>query len=569
MNTGTRSTLALVTSLLVLPLAACTSATEDPAPEPTAVVDPDAASCPAGLAEGIGAWGQAGFTGVLTVLRGTEACTVTTGLRDPDAGDPMTPDTVFAIGSVSKAVTATAVLELAADGELDLDDAAGSLLPGLDGPAASATVDQLLAHTSGLQGGAGPDHEPLSRDAAIEAISALPQEFPAGTDYGYTNGGYTLLALIIDEITGDYRSYVADHLLPEGAGFWDGEPAAVGPRAVGYTEDGRSEVMGQFTGPHWATAGNGDIAMTVPQLAGWAAALFHGELVSASATAAAQEPRWDLGEGASETYGWVRFGEEMLGATGFGAAGGGGDTGHSAVVVHVPDSDTTIAVASSTPGVTAEQLLQSIVVELLAGEPIPRPEGADATDATAPDDATVERVAGTYELEDGEGTLVVAPVEGGVSVSAVGDGAVDALFGPPAGFTTDDVEAHEQGVVELLTGGDEAGDEERRLLAETLGRIVDVRLLGTVTEQGELRTHVTLVGSERTLDGWYALDEHGGVAAAQVPADPPALTFEQQREETLISTDPTGRRADVHVTLDGDALTVDNGTGVTTARRAD
>lgn len=567
MNTGTRSTLALVASLLVLPLAACTSDTEDPPAAPTATVDPDAASCPAGLAEAIGAWGHTGFTGVLTVVRGNERCTVTTGLRDPDVGDPMTPDTVFAIGSVSKAVTAAAVLELAADGELGLDDTAGALLPGLAGPAASATIDQLLAHTSGVQGGAGPDHEPLSRDAAIEAVSALPQEFPAGTDYGYTNGGYTLLALVVDEITGDYRSYVADRLLPDGAGFWDGEPAAVGPRAIGYTDDGRSEVMGQFAGPHWATAGNGDVAMTVPQLAGWAAALFHGELVSATATAAAQEPRWDLGEGASETYGWVRFSEEVLGATGFGAAGGGGDTGHNAVVVHVPVDDTTIAIASSTPAVTAEELLQSIVVELLAGDPVPRPESADASDATAPDDETVERVTGTYELAEG-GTLEVAPAEEGVSVSAVGDAAVDALFGPPAGFTADDVEAHEQGVVALLTGDDDAGDEERRVLAEALGRITDVRLLGTVAEQGELRTHVTIVGSERTLDGWYALDEHGGVAAAEVPADPPALTFDRQREETLISIDPTGRRADVHLTLDGDVLRVTNGAGVTTARRA-
>lgn len=567
MKTRSHSTFALVATLFVLPLAACTSDTEDPAPEPTAIVDPDAASCPAGLAEGVGAWGEAGFTGVLTVLQGTEACTVATGLRDPDAGDPMTPDTVFAIGSVSKAVTAAAVLELAADGELGLDDTAGSHLPDLRGAAASATIDQLLAHTSGLQGGAGPDHEPLSREAAIDAVSALPQEFPAGTDYGYTNGGYTLLALIIDEVTGDYRSYVADRLLPEGAGFWDGEPAAVGPRAVGYTEDGRSEVMGQFAGPHWATAGNGDVAMTVPQLAGWAAALFHGELVSASATAAAQEPRWDHGAGASETYGWLRFSEEMLGATGYGAAGGGGDTGHNAVVVHVPVDDTTIAIASSTPGVTAEQLLQSIVVELLAGDPIPRPEGADSSDATAPDEETVERVTGTYELAEGD-LLVVAPADDGVTVSAVGGAAVDALFGPPAGFAADDVEAHEQGVVELLTGDDDAGDEERRALADELGRITDVQLLGTVAEQGELRTHVAIAGSDGTLDGWYALDEHGGVAAAEVPADPPTLTFDRQREETLISIDPTGRRADILLTLDGDVLTVTTGAGVTTARRA-
>ena len=185
-------------------------------------------------------------------------------------------------------------------------------------------------------------------------MGGLPRVFPAGTDFGYTNGGYTLLALIIDSVTGDYRGYLADHLLdPAGAapdaGFWDGHPAARGPRAVGYTEAGAAAAGGDFPGPHWAMSGNGDLAMSMPTLAALTAALFRGEILPGRATAALTKPRWDNGDGTSETYGWVRLGADVLGAAGLAAAGGGGDTGHNAVVAYLPASDLVVAIGSSTP----------------------------------------------------------------------------------------------------------------------------------------------------------------------------------------------------------------------------
>ena len=68
-----------------------------------------------------------------------------------------------------------------------------------------------------MLGGAGEDHRPLSRQDAVAALSALPRSFPAGTEYGYSNGGYTLLALVIDSVTGDYRGFVRDLLDRDGA----------------------------------------------------------------------------------------------------------------------------------------------------------------------------------------------------------------------------------------------------------------------------------------------------------------------------------------------------------------
>ena len=562
--------LALILTTVVLTLAGCTSDADSPPSRPTAAAsaqplapDPATAGCPEGLVEALDVWGDVGFDGVLTVLRGEESCTVAAGLRDPGAGTPMTNDSVFAIGSVSKSFTAAAVLQLVADRRLGLEDTAGSVVPGLSGPAAAATISQLLTHTSGLHGDAGPDHEPLTREEAVAALSALPQTFPAGTDFGYTNAGYTLLALVVDAVTVDYRSYVAEHVLADEAGFWDGEPAADGPRAVGYTDEGPSTVRGDFAGPHWSTSGNGDLAMTVPALAAWTADLFHGELLSEAMTAEVKKPRWDNGDGTSETFGWVRFGKDLFGAMGFASAGGGGDTGHNAIVAHLPAIDTTVAIASSTNEVTAERLMQAIVTDLVAGRRIPHPDGAEAA---APDPETVERASGTYSV-DGGGTLVLSGDDGSVTVRAAGDAAVDALFGLPTGLTAADVVAHEAGVVELLTGDNAAGEDERRALGESVGGIEGVELRGTVAEGNELRTYVTVTGGHLTLEGWYALDDQGGVAAAQLPAEPPMQVFDQQRGDTLLSVDPTGRRPDVRLTVAAGLLTIDNGSAVVAARR--
>lgn len=96
------------------------------------------------------------------------ACTSPTSgdddIADRSTGEPVTADTVFSIGSVSRAFTAALVLDLVDRDRLALDERAGDVVPGLTGPAAGATVGQLLPHTSGLTGQHGADHRPLDHD---------------------------------------------------------------------------------------------------------------------------------------------------------------------------------------------------------------------------------------------------------------------------------------------------------------------------------------------------------------------------------------------------------------------
>jgi len=190
-------------------------------------------------------------------------------------------------------------------------------------------VEQLLAHTSGLTGNHGSDHQPLGRDQALAAISRLDRAFAPGSEFLYSNAGYTLLAIIIEEASGmTYRDSIADRVLPlpSGAvagGFWDGDPPASGPWAVGVLDDGTLGASGEFAGPHWALDGNGGLAMTSADLAAWTHALFTGQVVSPASIERISTPGVDLGDGMSATPGWVELDDTVLGERALAAAGGG------------------------------------------------------------------------------------------------------------------------------------------------------------------------------------------------------------------------------------------------------
>lgn len=560
---------ALLAAVVALP--ACTSATDDPKPEISHPVHEDPPECSAELHDAFSAWEDAGFSGSIAIFAGDDTnCLAAYGWADTDAETPNTPDTVFSIGSVSKAFTAAAVLSLVDDQKLSLDDRAGDVLPGLAGAAADTTVEQLLLHTSGLTGTPGQDHEPLKRDDAVDAISELDQEFEPGTGFLYSNAGYTLLALMVEQISDrTYRQYLSERILPlpsgdVAGGFWDGDPAAPSPRAVGYREDGPTDQMGAFAGPHWALDGNGGLAMTMGNLARWTHALFTGRLLSEESTGRVGSPGFDHDDGSSETPGWIHTDASVYGVPFLTAAGGGGDIGHNTIVAWLPESRRTIAIASNTPDITAEELLQAIGPELAAGKPLPRPAPSRNDTTSSPDFAAL---AGTYTLGSG-GSIEITTDDGQLAASALDADAAAALFPPAAGFTADDVAAHEEGVLALLRGETQEGREERTLLESDLGPIEDIELGGTIINDGELRTYVTANGSRDALTLWYALDEHGALAAAEGPAEPPTLHLVPAGGHAFKPHDPAGAGPDVTVTFGDGSLTITGPSGTTTAQPA-
>ncbi|MEU4405903.1 serine hydrolase domain-containing protein [Streptosporangium sp. NPDC023963] len=559
---------AIAAVALIATLAACDAGPAGPAgQEPRRTADAGATRCDHRLDTAFRAWARAGFSGSIAITKGGRVeCLAAYGTADDATARPNTPETVFSIGSVTKAFTAAAVFALVEEGKLSLDDRAGRILPELGGAAAKATVRQLLLHTGGLNGShAGGDHEPLGRDAAVAAIGALEPAHKPGRGYLYSNAGYTLLALVVEKASGrSFRAYLASRILrlPGGrvaGGFWDGEPAVAGPRAAGRLENGTTGHPGGFEGPYWAVEGNGGLAMTMRDLAAWTHALFTGRLLSRESAKTIGRPGHDLGGGRSETPGWVAFDESLFGEPFLATAGGGGEIGHNTTVAWIPGQERVVAIAANRPEVSAEDLLRAVGPALLGGGPLPTPTVA------ARDGGDLAAIVGSYELETG-GSFDVSATAGKVTVSATGPDAVTALF-PPSGSTAGDMRGHDERVLALLAGRTQEGRKERESLTASFGPVSDVALAGTVTVGGEVRTYVTVTAGTRPVLGWYTVNERGGVQAAEVPTKPPRLAFVPSGDGRYVPDDPTGTGPRVSLSLRDRNLVVSRADGTSTARR--
>ncbi|HEY5978744.1 MAG TPA: serine hydrolase domain-containing protein [Microlunatus sp.] len=132
------------------------------------------------------------------------------GVAVEEPATPITPDTTFDIGSVSKQFTALAVATLADRGRLSLDDVVAEHLDGYPPWAEKVTLSQLIHHTGGvpdmdgLAVAAGVSGEmELSFDDVLQVIKegATALEFEPGSRWAYTDTGYLLLAAIVEDVT--------------------------------------------------------------------------------------------------------------------------------------------------------------------------------------------------------------------------------------------------------------------------------------------------------------------------------------------------------------------------------
>lgn len=156
------------------------------------------------------------------------------GYRYSDDGraiPAVTPTSLFRIASLSKHITATAIMRLAQDGKLNLSASAATLL-GLpttaDPRLAKVSVWRLLQHTGGWDRDVSGDYLymdhaiskalgvtlPITQDHIIQYAGSRPLDFDPGTKYGYSNYGYMLLGRIVEKASGmSYESYVRQRIL--------------------------------------------------------------------------------------------------------------------------------------------------------------------------------------------------------------------------------------------------------------------------------------------------------------------------------------------------------------------
>ncbi|MEU3555120.1 serine hydrolase domain-containing protein [Streptomyces fragilis] len=289
--TAVAAALALGLGALALPAGVAAAAPHPAASCVTLAPGPDAKA----LCDAISALPDDEATAAQVRVGGNGAWLGTAGVRDLDSGAPALRHARFRAGSTSKIVTASMVLQLAAEGRVDLDRPVQRYLPGLFPPAfAPMTVRQLLNHTSGLKPGAsfGDTTEEMwehrfdtltPQEVVAGSIAAGPGTTP-GTVQRYSNIHYVVLGLMIEEVTGDTFAHQARVRVFRPLGMRDsyfpvnGDPRIHGPHNRGYERIG-----GRLTDvTEWNMTDRfaaGDLISSTADLETLLVSLFRGELV--------------------------------------------------------------------------------------------------------------------------------------------------------------------------------------------------------------------------------------------------------------------------------------------------
>ncbi|WP_444544862.1 serine hydrolase domain-containing protein [Streptomyces alanosinicus] len=219
----------------------------------------------------------------------------TAGVADRRTGAPICQDDTFRAGSITKVFVAAAVLQLSAEGQVDLDKPVQDYLPGLLPKSyAPIKVSQLLNHTSGLPS----EHIPESRQTNTpeqilehrydqwtpkQLVATLPEDSPMkftpGTKQEYRGMNYVLAAMLLEKVTGKpYSKVIGDRILrPLGlyhTSFPGNDPKMYGPHVHGYLamSDGTLKDVTEYNQSEaW---GEGEIISTTGDLDRFITALF-------------------------------------------------------------------------------------------------------------------------------------------------------------------------------------------------------------------------------------------------------------------------------------------------------
>ena len=225
----------------------------------------------------------------LAVVRGGEIVTIRCfGSADLEHAVPVSEDSVFEIGSLTKQFTAVALMMLVEEGKVALDDSVTKHLTQLPPTWAKITVRHLLTHSSGIQEylsvpGLPEQAHAASRDERTRLLAQkLKLEFAPGETWSYSNSGYLLLGNIIERVSGkSYWEFLRERIFaPLGMDATrSSDPRAEIPnRAVGYGwRAGQYEKRGALDENAY---GAGAISSTIRDMVRWEAALHRGALLS-------------------------------------------------------------------------------------------------------------------------------------------------------------------------------------------------------------------------------------------------------------------------------------------------
>jgi CubicO group peptidase (beta-lactamase class C family) len=346
------------------------------------------------------------------------------GSADLETGTPIRPGTIFEAGSVSKQFTAGAVVLLALEGRLDLDDDIRTHLPEVPDFGETIRIRHLLHHTSGLRSqwplltiaGRPPTEVVHTTDEILWLVSRQRElNFRPGDEYLYNNTAYTLMGVIVERVTGQsLADFTRDRFFaPLGmkdTQWRDDHRRIVPGRAKAYGErDGAYGTLMPFTNVY----GNGGLLTTVGDLLLWTANLETGA-VGGPAWVEAMHARGRLNDGTEIDYAMginvsTYRGEREV-------QHGGATAGYRAFLTRFPDHRLAVAVLCNVTSADAGGLARA-VAGVFIGDRFRTP--APPAFVTVPAEA-LEARAGVYRNPITDEALVLAARDGRLHVGPGG-----------------------------------------------------------------------------------------------------------------------------------------------------
>ncbi|MES2522586.1 MAG: serine hydrolase domain-containing protein [Gemmatimonadota bacterium] len=227
----------------------------------------------------------------VAVIRGRDTIVMKAyGLADVEHDIPVSAQTVFKIGSVTKQFTSAAVMQLVEQRKLSLNDTLGRFMPNAPAHWHRVTIRQLLNHTSGIPSftDVGPKSRVprimgMRRDSIFELLRGDSLMFEPGRGFYYNNTGYYLLGMLVEHLSGKtYAAYVEEMIKPLGlrGTTYCGGRDIIKHRAHGYDPIGTSWLNTDVVDMD-ITFSVGSLCSTARDLVQWASALTSGRVVNA------------------------------------------------------------------------------------------------------------------------------------------------------------------------------------------------------------------------------------------------------------------------------------------------
>ena len=371
------------------------------------------------------------------------------GMANLDHDVRLAPDSVFHVASVSKQFTAAAILLLAEDGKLSLDDEVRKFVPELPDFGPRITIRHLANHTSGIRdqwdllGLAGwrYSRDLITDDDVLQLLSRQKDlNFTPGERHLYSNSGYTLMAIIVSRASGkSFREFTTERIFkPLGMDrthFRDNFNEVVKGQAYGYARAGTGY---RLSVTNFDTAGATSLLTTVDDLAKWHAnfdtPIVGGEkLISGLLTRGVLNDGQKIDYAVGITHGTYR-GVPTVGH-------GGSDAGYRSAFLRFPDQKVGVAVLCNLASANPTQLAQRVADVWLADTLKPvSPTQSDSRPEVPVAPELLSVLAGLYWngfvsrpfiVQDGRLRSVNPPLP----LKSLGDGKFVAMTGPPVAVT--------------------------------------------------------------------------------------------------------------------------------------